>query len=207
MGQFFSSVDWIEVFTPQAPLIETFVRGSLLYLGLVVLLRITPARETGAVGTPDLLVILLLADAAQNAMAGPHHAVGDGFALLVTILAWSVVLDWLGYRSAFFHRLLRTPPARLVRDGRVLAAGLRRGAHDTRRIDGPTPKAGDRGRWPGQRGVDRGRRKRERHPTSKRVIALLPRAGHQPSRAGRAPNPGALGRPFGFGPRGTIVDH
>ena len=125
MGQFFSSVNWVEVFAPQAPLLETFVRGSLLYLGLVVLLRITPARETGAVGTPDLLVILLLADAAQNAMAGPHHAVGDGFALLVTILAWSAALDWLGYRSPFFHRLLRTPPSRLVRDGRIVAAGLR----------------------------------------------------------------------------------
>jgi uncharacterized membrane protein YcaP (DUF421 family) len=111
MGHFLGSVDWIEVFAPQAPLLETFVRGSLLYLGLIVLLRLTPAREAGAVGTPDLLVVLL---------------VGDGFALLVTILAWSVVLDWLGYRSAFFHRLLRTPPARLVRDGRILAAGLRR---------------------------------------------------------------------------------
>src|SRR4029434_3451074 len=124
MGHFFGSVDWIEVFAPQAPLIETFLRGSLLYLGLVVLLRITPARETGAVGTPDLLVILLLADAAQNAMAGPHHAVGDGFALLVTILAWSAALDWLGYRSAFFHRLLRPPPSRLVRRVCLVSAVL-----------------------------------------------------------------------------------
>jgi uncharacterized membrane protein YcaP (DUF421 family) len=126
MGYFFGSVDWVDVFAPQAPLIETVVRGSLLYLGLVVLLRLTPAREAGTVGTPDLLVILLLADAAQNAMAGPHHAVGDGFALLVTILVWSVALDWLSYRSAFFHRLLRTPPARLIRDGHILAVGLRR---------------------------------------------------------------------------------
>jgi hypothetical protein len=97
MGHFFASVDWIDVFMPQAPLIETFVRGSLLYLGLVVMLRLTPAREAGAVGTPDLLVILLLADAAQNAMAGPHHAVGDSFGLLITILLWSVGLGWLGY--------------------------------------------------------------------------------------------------------------
>ena len=126
MGNLFGSVDWVEVFAPQAPLIETFVRGTLLYLGLVILLRVTPAREAGAVGTPDLLVILLLADAAQNAMAGPHHAVGDGFALLVTILAWSFVLDWAGYRWAVVHRLLRTPPVRLVRDGRILTAGLRR---------------------------------------------------------------------------------
>jgi hypothetical protein len=74
MGQVLGSVDWIDVFAPPAPLIEAIVRASLLYLGLVVLLCLTPASEAGAVGTPDLLVLLLLADAAQNAMAGLHHA-------------------------------------------------------------------------------------------------------------------------------------
>jgi uncharacterized membrane protein YcaP (DUF421 family) len=126
MGQLFAGVDWVAVFAPQAPLAETFVRGSALYLGLLVLLRLSPAREAGGVGLPDLLVMVLLADAAQNAMAGPHHAVGDGLALLVTIVVWSVTLDWLGYRWAFVHRLLQAPSVRLVRDGRVIAANLRR---------------------------------------------------------------------------------
>jgi uncharacterized membrane protein YcaP (DUF421 family) len=126
MGQFFTGVDWVEVFTPQAPLVETFVRGTVLYLGLLVLLRLTPAREAGSVGTPDLLVMVLLADAAQNAMAGPHHAVGDGLALIATILVWSVTLDWAGYRWSFVHRLLRTPPVRLVREGHIIPVNLRR---------------------------------------------------------------------------------
>ena len=126
MGQFFSGVDWGAVFAPQAPLVETLVRGTVLYLGVLILLRLTPARESGTVGTPDLLVMVLLADAAQNAMAGPHHAVGDGLTLIVTILAWSAVLDWASYRWRFVHRLLRTPPVRLVREGQVLGANLRR---------------------------------------------------------------------------------
>jgi uncharacterized membrane protein YcaP (DUF421 family) len=126
MGQFFTAVDWVGVFTPQAPFVETFVRGTVLYLGLLVLLRLTPAREAGSVGTPDLLVMVLLADVAQNAMAGPHHAVGDGLALIATILVWSVALDWAGYRWPFVHRLLRTPPVRLVREGHILPANLRR---------------------------------------------------------------------------------
>jgi uncharacterized membrane protein YcaP (DUF421 family) len=126
MGQVFAEVDWGSVFALQAPLAETFVRGSALYLGLLVLLRLSPAREAGGVGLPDLLVMVLLADAAQNAMAGPHHAVADGLALLVTIVLWSVFLDWLGYRWGFVHRLLQPRSVRLVRDGRVVAANLRR---------------------------------------------------------------------------------
>jgi uncharacterized membrane protein YcaP (DUF421 family) len=126
MDQFFTGVEWVGVFAPQAPFVETFVRGTVLYLGLLVLLRLTPAREAGSVGTPDLLVMVLLADAAQNAMAGPHHAVGDGLTLIATILVWSVVLDWAGYRWSCVHRLLRTPPVRLVREGHILPANLRR---------------------------------------------------------------------------------
>ena len=126
MDQFFTGVEWVGVFAPQAPFVETFVRGTVLYLGLLVLLRLTPAREAGSVGTPDLLVMVLLADAAQNAMAGPHHAVGDGLTLIATILVWSVVLDWAGYRWSSIHRLLRTPPVRLVREGHILPANLRR---------------------------------------------------------------------------------
>jgi uncharacterized membrane protein YcaP (DUF421 family) len=59
-------------------------------------------------------------------MAGPHHAVGDGLTLIATILVWSVVLDWAGYRWSCVHRLLRTPPVRLVREGHILPANLRR---------------------------------------------------------------------------------
>ena len=96
------------------------VRGNIrtrdrAYLGLLVLLRLTPAREAGSV---DLLVMVLLADATQNAMAGPHHAVGDGLALIGTILVWSVTLDWAGYRWSFVHRLLRTPFVRLAAKAR-----------------------------------------------------------------------------------------
>jgi uncharacterized membrane protein YcaP (DUF421 family) len=126
MGQFFAGVNWVDVFSPQAPLVETFVRGTVLYLGVLILLRLTPARESGAVGTPDLLVMVLLADAAQNAMAGPHHAVGDGLTLIVTILAWSAAVDWASFRWPFVHRFLRTPPVRLVREGQILAGNLRR---------------------------------------------------------------------------------
>jgi uncharacterized membrane protein YcaP (DUF421 family) len=71
MDQFFTGVEWVGVFAPQAPFVETFVRGTVLYLGLLVLLRLTPAREAGSVGTPDLLVMVLLADARRMPWQGP----------------------------------------------------------------------------------------------------------------------------------------
>jgi uncharacterized membrane protein YcaP (DUF421 family) len=126
MADLVGPVNWASVFTPQAPLAEILVRGSLMYLVLFVLLRLTPARETGALNTSNLLVMVLLADASQNAMVARHDSVVDGVLIVATIVGWSVVLDWLGYHVPWLHRLLRTPPVRLVRDGRILRANLRR---------------------------------------------------------------------------------
>jgi uncharacterized membrane protein YcaP (DUF421 family) len=71
------------------------VRGSTVYLTLFFLLRIVLRRESGGMGITDLLVIVLLADAVQNAMAGDYHSVPDGLLLGATLIFWSFALDWL----------------------------------------------------------------------------------------------------------------
>jgi len=53
---------------PEIPL-ELVLRGSLIYLALFALLRIVLKREAEAMGITDLLVVVLIADAAQSAMA------------------------------------------------------------------------------------------------------------------------------------------
>jgi hypothetical protein len=44
MDRFFTGVEWVGVFTPQAPFVETLVRETVLYLGLLVLLPDTGPR-------------------------------------------------------------------------------------------------------------------------------------------------------------------
>src|SRR5690606_22918530 len=70
--------DWESILMPSTPLVEILVRGSLVYLALFALLRFVLKRETGTLGTTDLLVIVLLADAAQNALADDYTSIPDG---------------------------------------------------------------------------------------------------------------------------------
>lgn len=119
------NVDWGQVFLPSAPIIEMVVRGSLVYLILFALLRFILKRETGTVGITDLLVVVLIADAAQNAMASDYTSITDGLVLVATIICWSYALEWLGYRFPQIQRLLRPPPLPLVRDGHMLRRNLR----------------------------------------------------------------------------------
>lgn len=124
--QVFNPVDWQSVLVPDTPLLEIFARGTLVYLSMFVLLRLVLKREAGTVGMSDLLVVVLIADAAQNAMADDYHSVPDGLLLVATILFWSYVIDWLGFRFPRLRRFTYPPPLALVRDGRVVRANLQR---------------------------------------------------------------------------------
>lgn len=121
-----TGVDWTRVFIPDTPLLEIFVRGTIVYLGLFVLLRIVLKRQSGAMGVQDLLVVVLVADAAQNAMADDYHSVPDGLLLVATVVFWSYALDWLGFHWPVFQRLVTPPPLALVKNGTLIRRHMRR---------------------------------------------------------------------------------
>src|SRR3954471_18026759 len=109
---------------PDTSLLEIFIRGTLVYLALYTLLRVVLKRQRGGVGVTDLLVIVLIADAAQNAMAGEYTSVPDGVLLVAVIIGWSAFLDWLGFRFPAFQRFVRPGPLPLVEDGRMIRENM-----------------------------------------------------------------------------------
>jgi len=119
-------IPWVSTFGAHTPVIEIFLRGTVTYLVLFSLLRVIPKREAGAAGITDLLVIVLIADAAQNAMAGAYTSVTDGIVLVSTIVFWAWALNWLGWRVAWIDRLLQPPSLLLVKDGRLLRQNMRK---------------------------------------------------------------------------------
>jgi uncharacterized membrane protein YcaP (DUF421 family) len=117
-------VDWQSVFMPDTPVLEIVVRGTVMYLSLFFLLRFVLRREAGALGITDLLVIVLIADAAQNGMAGDYQSISDGLILVVTLVVWAYILNWLSFNSSFFRKVIRPPRVLLVRDGRPIDGAL-----------------------------------------------------------------------------------
>ncbi len=122
----FFNVNWQKVFIPSAPLAELVVRGSLVYLLLFMILRFLPNRQIAAMGIADLLVVILFANAAQNAMSSDYTAITDGIILVLTIIFWNYLLNWLSYKFPPLERFLSSPPLPLVKDGRLLYRNLRR---------------------------------------------------------------------------------
>jgi uncharacterized membrane protein YcaP (DUF421 family) len=119
-------MDWKSIFFPDVPLLEVILRGSIMYISLFVLLRVILKRQSGSLGMTDLILITLIADASQNAMAGEYKSISDGIVLVSTIIFWSYALDWLSYRFPWFSRLIEPPPLPLIQNGRLLRRNMRR---------------------------------------------------------------------------------
>jgi uncharacterized membrane protein YcaP (DUF421 family) len=118
-------IDWNSIFIPTLHIGEIILRGTIVYLALFFLLRIL-RREAGALGISDLLVVVLIADAAQNAMGSDYKSITEGLILVLTIVFWDYFLDWLSYKFPKVRRILHPSPILLIKDGRILRQNLKR---------------------------------------------------------------------------------
>jgi uncharacterized membrane protein YcaP (DUF421 family) len=119
-------MDWKSLFSFDVPVLEIILRGSVMYISLFILLRIVLKRQAGSLGITDLLLITLIADASQNAMAGQYMSLPAGIVLVSTIIFWSYTFDWLSYKFPWFNRLTEPPPLPLIKDGKMLRKNMRR---------------------------------------------------------------------------------
>jgi uncharacterized membrane protein YcaP (DUF421 family) len=120
------SVDWKELFAFSMPPAELIVRGSAMYWFLFLIFRFIIRRDVGSVGIADVLILVIVADASQNALAGEYTSVSDGMVLVATLIFWNVLLDWASYRFPGFRRMAEPKPLELVENGRLLRRNMRR---------------------------------------------------------------------------------
>jgi uncharacterized membrane protein YcaP (DUF421 family) len=123
---FIHGINWSDMFRPGTPIVEIVIRGSLMYLALFFLLRVILKRQAGTMSLSDLLLIVLIADAAQNGMADDYKSITDGVVLVAVLIFWNYLIDRLSNRIPWLGRLVHPPPVPLIRDGKILWRNMRR---------------------------------------------------------------------------------
>lgn len=113
------NIDWRTMFVPEESILSMVIRGTIMYLAMFALLRIF-RRQAGSVSIADLLLIVIIADAAQNGMAGEAKSVTEAIVLIGVIIFWDYFIDWLGFKSEVLSRVLEPQPVLLVKNGRLL---------------------------------------------------------------------------------------
>lgn len=124
MGKLFD-VDWSSVFVPSVSVLEIIIRGTLIYFICFAFLRLV-RRGVGEIGITDILIIVMIADAAQNGMSADYKSVTEGFFLIGTLIFWDYLLDYLGTKSKFFERLLSPPKLLLIKNGEMQRRNMRK---------------------------------------------------------------------------------
>jgi len=105
------------MFALAAPAWDIILRTALIYLALLIGLRIAGKREIGQMTVFDLVVLLLLSNAVQNAMLGPDTSLVGGLLAAAVLLALNAILARLGRGSPRLRRLIEGSPTLLILHG------------------------------------------------------------------------------------------
>jgi uncharacterized membrane protein YcaP (DUF421 family) len=110
------SVNWLEL----------IVRGIIVYIFLIIILRMTGKRQIGQMAPFDLVLLLVLSNSVQNAINGGDNSVLGGFISAATLIGinWSVAL--ITFRSKTMEALIEGRPRVLIHNGKLFEDVMKR---------------------------------------------------------------------------------
>jgi uncharacterized membrane protein YcaP (DUF421 family) len=120
------SVEEDAMFAMGTDALEIMARTALVYVGVLAGLRVAGKRELGQMTVFDLVVVLLIANAVQNAMTGPDFSVQGGLIAAAILLALNRAITLVRIHNESWGRLLEGMPTVLVQEGQFLESRLRK---------------------------------------------------------------------------------
>lgn len=113
------NLDW-------ASLGEIALRTVIVYFVLLIAIRFAGKREAGQLTPFDLVVLLLVSNAVQNAMTGDDHSVTGGVVSAITLVVVNYVLVHVTFKTTRLRRMLEGMPVVLVSHGEIQHRNLAR---------------------------------------------------------------------------------
>jgi len=105
---------------------EIALRTAAVYLFLLIGLRVLGRGEAAQLRTIDLVLLLVLANAVQNAMVGADTSLAGGLVAAGTLLLMARLLHLIEWRFPALRRRIEGEPVLLARNGKLVTAALAR---------------------------------------------------------------------------------
>src|SRR5829696_2265431 len=109
---------------------DAVLRAVVVYLFLLIVIRIAGKRSVSQLTTFDLVVILILSEATQQALLGDDFSVLNAFLVIMTLVGLQFLFDSVGQRWKRFGRVIDGSPVVVLEDGRPLSDRLKRARVD-----------------------------------------------------------------------------
>ena len=101
------------------PVWELIVRGGVVYVFLLILLRITGKRQVGQMAPFDLVLLLVLSNAVQNSMNGGDNSLVGGLISATTLVGLNFLIGLMTYKSKKLEAIIEGRPQVLVHNGKL----------------------------------------------------------------------------------------
>ena len=96
---------------------EFVLRGAIVYVFLLFILRATGKRNTGQLAPFDLVLLLVLSNAVQNSMNGGDNTVVGGLISAATLIALHYTVSIMTFRSKKLEVWIEGAPRTLIHNG------------------------------------------------------------------------------------------
>lgn len=134
-----------DMFALAMPWWEFILRAVVVYAVVLGMVRLSGKRALGQITPFDVLLIVLLGNAVQNALLGQDTSLAGGLLLAATLITINYAVGWLATRSRRVERLVEGEPVLIARDGRLLDSVLRRELITSSDFDAAMRQQGCRG--------------------------------------------------------------
>jgi len=135
-------MNWAEIFAFDKSPLELFLRVSFMWWFIFLTLRFIMRRNVGEVGPADVLLLVLVADGAQNGMADEYKSITSAFIVVGTLFFWSWFLDWGSMRWKWMEKLSEPSAVLVVKHGEYCRRVMRKENISQEDIEAEIRKAG-----------------------------------------------------------------
>jgi uncharacterized membrane protein YcaP (DUF421 family) len=99
--------------------INIILRSLAVYVFIILAIRLFGKKELSQLSITDLVLILLISNAVQNAMVGPDSSLSGGLVAALTLFVLNYLIKIVSFKSKIFSKVLEGEPVMLVYKGFV----------------------------------------------------------------------------------------
>ncbi|SFM97782.1 Uncharacterized membrane protein YcaP, DUF421 family [Chryseobacterium oleae] len=108
------------------PILDVVVRSLCVYLFMVIAIRLFGKNQLSQLNAGDVVLLLLISNAVQNAMVGPDTSLQGGLIAALVLFAANFILKRLMFANRKFETFMEEDPVVLIRDGVIDQPALNR---------------------------------------------------------------------------------
>ncbi|ASW73414.1 membrane protein [Chryseobacterium piperi] len=105
-------------------ILDVVVRSLCVYLFMVIAIRLFGKNQLSQLNAGDVVLLLLISNAVQNAMVGPDTSLQGGLIAALVLFVANFLLKRLMFSNHSFETFMEEDPIILIKDGVVNEKGL-----------------------------------------------------------------------------------